>query len=533
MKKIVLPVISALCLSVFAPQASAQTSQAEKTYEISGKAKRGTLANVEFANSQYILYYVTKTNSRKMKFEIYTFDKDFNFVNKVDDELEFEQAKTKYKWFKFKKEEYSVEGLSVEPNFMGTLVLKKKRVTYSFDPIFWGYRKKVEVLDKVKPKTEDGNKLFYFRHVEDDNTGDAYVLVGEKPKGKEEMKTEPDRMYRKYHMMRFNKDCDLVSDLAFEFDHPAANIDVTTIPAEEVTEPGVPSIGDICIVLAPARGGKNENPNKADYTFVRINNQNKLVARFNFNSPSPGWRIDDLIYDNSTTDIFYYGPSVEGKDKFQAEIVPTAKKFKAVQLMKIHDNKMEYITSTNLEEFESKLKTPPSQKKSPAYNGKKFSIASYFVPSNGDFIVTGQNFDPGKEGIKYKDVVAFHFDQKGVLRSQYGLDIIETNATAQSVMTPQQFMTGANKDNLYWFVKEIDGVNGAGRVLTYGRIGKVNMGDASIGDFKILGSANNKKPDFFLDPNFPYLNSTEPGTVVFFGSDKKEKTIWFNRIFLD
>ena len=181
----------------------------------------------------------------------------------------------------------------------------------------------------------------------------------------------------------------------------------------------------------------------------------------------------------------------------------------------------------------TKLKTPPSQKKSPAYSGKKFSIASYYVPSNGDFVVVGQNFDPGKEGLKYKDVLAFHFDQKGVLRAQYGLDIIETNQYAQSVMTPQQFMAGANSNNLYWFVKEIDGVNGAGRVLTYGRIGKIDMSTASIGDFKILGSDNNKKPDYFLDPNFPYLSSEKPGTVVFFGSDKKEKTIWFNRIFLD
>jgi len=535
MKKLILSVAAATCLSAYTPTLQAQTTQAEKTYEISGKAKRGTLANVEFLNSSYVLYYVTKTTSRKMKFEIYTFDKDFNFVGKNDEELEFEQARTKYKWFKFKKEEYSVEGLSVEPNMMGTLILKKKRVTYSFDPIFWGYRKKVEVLDKVKPKTEDGNKLFYFTHIEDDNSGDAYILVGEKAKGMKEMKEDPDRQYKKYHLMRFNKDCDLVSDVPLEFQYPVVTTRVSTLPVDEVNEPGVPSIGDICIMFAPAKikgVTKTENPNKNEFTFVRLNNQNKQLARVNFNSPSPGWRVDDLIYDATTSDIFYYGPSAEGKDEYQNQAI-TASKFKAVQLMKIHNNQVEYLTSTNLDEFESKLKTPPSQKKSPAYKGKKFAIASYYVPANGDFVVVGQNFDPAKDGINYKDVLAFHFDQKGVLRSQYGLDILETNTYAQSIMTPQQFISGADKNNLYWFVKEIDGVNAAGRVLTYGRIGKIGLSDANIGDFKMLGSSTGKKPEYFLDPNFPYLTSETPGTIVFFGSDKKEKNIWFSRIFLD
>jgi len=526
-------ITSALCLNLVVIETKAQTSQVEKTYEISGKAKRGTLANVEYANGQYLLYYVTKTNTRKMKFEIYTFDKDFNFVSKADDELEFEQAKGKYKWFKFGKEEYSVEGLSVEPNMMGTLVLKKKRVTKSFDPVFWGYRVKTEILEKVKPKTEDGNKLQYIRHVEDDNTGDAYVLVGEKPKNMKD-KDDFDRMMRKLHIMRFNKDCDLVSDLPIDFEFSATVADLSLVPAEEVSEPGVASIGDICLVFAPYKnkGMQRFNPDKNEFTFIRVNKDNKLVARFNFKSPAAGWRIDDMITEVGGKDIHYYGVAAEGDDDYYNNAV-MAKKYKAVQLMKISDNKMEYITSTNLEEFKAKLKTPPSQKKAPDYEGKKFSIANYYMASNGDFFVMGQNFDQGKEGLKYKDVISFHFDSKGVLRAQYGLDIIETNDLAQANKTPQQLLEGANKDNMYWFVKEIDGKNAAERLLTYGRIGKINMNDASLGDFKILGSANNKKPDYYLDPNFPYLTSDTPGTVVFFGSDKKEKTIWFNRIFLD
>ncbi len=529
MKKLFLAFTLIIVAGLYFQDASAQTVQAEKTYALSGKARRGTLGKVEYINSNYILYYITKTNSKKMKFEVYTFDKDFNFVSKNDEELDFEQARTKYKWFNFKKEEYSVEGLTVEPTMLGLVQLKRKKVTYSFDPVFFGYRKKVELLEKVKPKSEDGNKLQYYSHYEDDNTGDVYILCAERPKG------DMGAMYTKYHIMQFNNQCDLVSDLPLTQTVSMVKVDVSKFADKDESEPGIKTLGDMCFVFAPAsyKGMTSpEDPDKTNFKFIRVNNENKKVAEFNFKSPSPGWRIDDMIVDNTSGDIFYYGPAQEGKDSYFNNIAPTDKtKFKAVQLMKIHDNKLEYINSTNLEEFETKLKTPPSQKSAPAYRGKKFKIINYTVPSNGDFIVMGQNFEV-KEGISYRDILAFHFDQKGVLRSQYGLDLLESNDVAKANQTPQQFLEGIDKNNLYWFVREIDGVNDAARVLTYARIGKINMKDATVSDFKMMGTTG-KKPEYFIDPTFPYLTTEEEGTFAFFGSDKKERTIWFCRVKLD
>ncbi len=529
MKKIILTLAVLFTCGLFTQEVLSQTTQVEKTYALSGKARRGTLGKVEYINSNYILYYITKTNSKKMKFEVYTFDKDFNFISKTDEELDFEQAKTKYKWFKFGKEEYSVEGLTVEPTMMGTLQLKRKRVTHSFDPILFGYRKKTELLEKVKPKSDDGNKLQYYSHYEDDNTGDVYVLCAEKPKG------DLGAIYTKYHIMQFNNQCDLVSDLPLTQEVAMMKVDATKFADLEVSEPGIKSLGDMCFVFAPVsyKGMTTpEDKDKSNFKFIRVNNDNKKVAEFNFSSPSPGWRIDDMIVDYNTNDIYYYGPSQEGKDSYFNNITVTDKtKFKAVQLMKIHDNKFEYMTSTNLEEFEAKLKTPPSQKKAPAYRGKKFKIINYNIAVNGDFVVMGQNFEV-KEGISYRDILAFHFDQKGVLRSQFSLDLLESNDVSKANQTPQQFLGGADKNNLYWFVREIDGITDAGRVLTYARIGKINLTDATLSDFKMMGTTG-KKPEFFIDPNFPYLATEDPSTIAFFGADKKEKNIWFCRVHLD
>jgi len=54
----------------------AQKPELEKTYEISGKAKRGVLGQVEYLQDveQYRLTYTTKSNERRAKFEMYYFD---------------------------------------------------------------------------------------------------------------------------------------------------------------------------------------------------------------------------------------------------------------------------------------------------------------------------------------------------------------------------------------------------------------------------------------------------------------------------
>ncbi|HAN76798.1 MAG TPA: hypothetical protein DCQ31_02950, partial [Bacteroidales bacterium] len=88
------------------------------------------------------------------------------------------------------------------------------------------------------------------------------------------------------------------------------------------------------------------------------------------------WQIDEMVREVNSDDMFLFGPSAAGKDKYyNASIGQT--KFKAVQLMKISNHKVEYFTETNLEEFAAKLKLPPTQKKSPDYEGKKFEIANY------------------------------------------------------------------------------------------------------------------------------------------------------------
>lgn len=514
----------------------AQKIDLEKTYEITGKSKRGTLANVEHdaSTGNYTLFYVTKSTDKKAKFEIYQFDKDFNFISQTDDEIEFEKVKTKYKWFNMKLPEYSVTGLFVEPNLMGTLVMKKKEISYSFDWLYLGYKKKIKILEKLKPKSEDGLKYQYFSHFEDEENGYAYVLVGEKDKMNKD--ADPNKAFRKLHLLKFNIDLDVLGDVELTFDFPQSVVIGRALPVIK-DDPDNPGMGDMVVVFAPADLGKGfeRDENKNNFTYVRISPDMKLVDRISFDSPAPGWKIDEIIADVETDAIYAYGPSAEGKDSYWVKGI-TAKKFKAVQLMKIANHKKEYLTSTNLEEFELKLKTPPAQKKSPAYNGKKFDVASYYKSSNNNFIVLGQNYtvNPKENTKQFSDVLGFHFNEKGELKAQYGVDTYENNAVAKGNGAPQSMIESADGSKLFWILNEIDGFAPSGRLLTYARIGAIDLksNEGGLSEFITLGGEG-KKINYFLDQKFPYLQTSKGNTLVFFGADKKGKNIWFCRVNLE
>lgn len=517
----------------------AQSPELEKTYEITRKSKRGYLGNVDYDGGKgiYTLTYVTKSNDRRIKFEIYRFDKDFNFIDQTDDEIEMERAKTKYKWFLYSGDLYTVDGLSVEKNLLGTLVLKHKVITYKYDWFILGYYKDIDIKEKLKPKSDEGNKYFYMAHAEDESNGEALILAGIKDKA------DPMRQSKEFDVMRYNKDLDRLGLGNIKFDYPQTLM-FSRKHTEAVEGQEEPRLTGMSFVFAPTGGPgmkKFADPNRNAYTFVQTNAKGEIVTNLKFTSPATYWQIDESVTtaDGST---YLYGPSAEGKDGYANTLLGTTK-FKAIQLMKVSPKGMlDYITSTNLEEIESKVKCPPSQKKTPTYEGKKFDIKGYFVDSRGDFYVYGQNYNlslKDKE-IRYNDVICMHFDGKGALKAQYGLDTRENNSIAKAFGAPQYCVEGAKTKSAYWVVTEIDGmreeigmnVDANRKLLLYARIGKINAADGTISDFKDLGKVG-KKNVYFLDNRFPYLPVDEGNKLVFFGSDKGGRNIWFSRVALD
>lgn len=526
MKKLLISSVALFILMNFALVGVSQTLDKENTYTITGKSKRGALGDVSFdaENGTYTLTYVTKSNDRMAKFQIYTFDKDFNFISLTEDEIEFEKARTKYKWFNFKGEEYSTLGLYVEPNLTGTLVLKKKRITYKYDWFLLGYYKQVDILEKVKPKTDDGQKYYYLGHAEDDVTGEVLILCGIKDNiGKS---ADPYRQYKDFVVLKYNQDVDLLGQTSFKLNFP------NTVAFSRYIGNAEGGVAGMSFVFAPMGGpgmNKVSDPDINNFTYVRVDAGPEVVDNIPFKSYAPYWKIDELIYDEGTDDVYLYGPSAMGKEKYYNQLLAETK-FKAVQLLKVSDHKVAYFTETDLPEFDAKIRKPAGQKKSPSYEGKKFQIATYMIPSNGDFFVTGQNFNTSNEGNKYNDILGFHFDESGELISQYSIDTRESNKYAKAAGTEQLLIENAKGDRVYWTHFEIVGVSAArGKMLSYPSMGYIKLEDGSISQFTAYGGDEG----FYLDPTFPFLETDKGNTVVFFGSDKGGKEIWFCRVRLD
>lgn len=520
MKKLCLAIAACIWLSA---SLFAQVVETEKTYEISRKSKRGYLAGLDYDESAktYQLNYITKLTDRKLKYEYYKFDNNFNFLSDGEGEEKFEQMKLKFSWFKFRELLYTIEGVTVENNMTGTLVMKRKKVDFKYD--FWiaGYHKETTILEKLKPKTDDGRKMTLITYAEDEKTGDVLVLAAIKYKIGKNMAEKNPRPYD-LHFIRFNKDLDIVAETLIPFEKAQSKSAARIINEVNLEDPENPGIQSFVVVMSSFED-KNTKPT---CTYLRLGADTKIMHRESFSSLANFWNIDEIIHNPEKDEMYLFGPSVNDQGKY------TNGKFKAVQLVKINpQGKKEYLTETNLEEFSAKLKTPPLQKKTPEYEGKKFEFSTYKIASNGDFFVAGQNFkiDQGgddKGGKNFKDIMGFQFDGKGVLKSQYGVDTKENGKEANDFGTPQAFIESSD-GNMFWLLREIKDYNSTyNKLLTYPRLGKISSKEGTISDFLTVG----KSEGYYLDPKYPFLETDKGNSVVFFGANKSGKSLWFCRV---
>jgi hypothetical protein len=204
-------VILFFLLAIAAIDSVGQKLALENTYKITREAKKGYLDEVTYdPKTQYTeLSFVTRASSSgkksKVNYQNYFFDKDFNFV-KVDDETD-----VNYRNKKYRGDDYQVEGVTMENNLVGTFVLKKKLITYTWDWFFGGYNKKVKKLDKVKPKDDLGNKYTLKTKYENDETGEVLAFVT--AKGKNANMNE-------YLLMLIDKDLNIKVTDASTFESP-------------------------------------------------------------------------------------------------------------------------------------------------------------------------------------------------------------------------------------------------------------------------------------------------------------------------
>lgn len=510
----------------------AQQISKEATHEISKKANKGYLYEPKIDEAQNLLSltYVTKSTNKKVKFETYKFDLNFNFLRVEETEEGVEKIKN---YRADKGDEWEMNAVSVEKNFVGTLVLRRKIIKKKWNWFWGGYDIKIVLKEKLKPKSDDGNRFYYLTHSEQNENGSVIIVAGEKGD-----KNDPMRQYKRIHILRYDAELNQLTDKVIEFDHPQMIAAINTDDADEDAE----NDEDIAILFAPMGGrgmGKVQDPNAGNYTFVLVSPKGDLKERISIAS---NHGIFDGSFVRVGDAIVIYGPANENKTDYLNE-KPEDDKFKAknFQIIKINNGKVEYVTSTPISDFEKKAQNPPSQKRSPDYTGRKFRVADIMQTSNGDLLITGQNYSsPGglrrSAGTEYTDIIMLHFDSKGNLKAQYGVRREENDKDAKMSPNSQLLTESSDGKSLYWTILEMKGFkkekelgDSKYKFLVYPNVTKINLNSSSIGQFVQFGQG---KTDYYVNNKYPFLPIVK-GQIVFLGETSNGKTLWFAKMPID
>jgi len=535
MKYLIIPMLLIVCL------AQAQTVDLEKTYDVSKEAMKGFIhiINTDLEKRQIDVVYRVRAKKNQAKFITYSFDTDFNFLNQSEEMIDMEkELPAKYRPKKYKGEDFSKEGLSVDPNMMGTLVLKRKVTNFNWSWFYGGYTVTTNVAEKLKAKTDDEKKLFYHDHIEDNTTGTAMILTGEKGTPK----NGPFNHMMNYHFLKYDVNLTQLADVVVNFETPQSIAAVYGYPTTD-DDPK----SDMIVIFAPTKvknyvGPKIWSKTATEYTYVRVSYEGKLLDKISFTSPNSVWRIDDFVLGKDGA-VYFYGPSnAEQDDYFQSRLEfagAEKKKWPRFQLAKVDKGRVDFVSNISMDDFETKLKPQPDGKKGDSYNGRRVVFNETVISPAGEIILAGQNYGMMRNGKgqiigrSYEDLVMFHFDAKGNLISQYTM-----NKKYKGTSPDYQFFEfSTDGKTLYWTYFDVVGTKAVKELallvekpLAVPKLAKINLTTGAFDKYTEYGNGDNYVHYGGITNYFKFVDSNK---VAYFGENKKGSALWFARVNFD
>ncbi|MEJ0057488.1 MAG: hypothetical protein WDN75_18675 [Bacteroidota bacterium] len=199
---------------------------------------------------------------------------------------------------------------------------------------------------------------------------------------------------------------------------------------------------------------------------------------------------------------------------------------------------MEFVSSTPMDEFKSKLKAQPDGKKGDPYNGRRILFTESMISPTKEIILAGQNYGMARNGKgqvigrEYEDLVMFHFDAQGTLISQYTM-----NKKAKGNAPDSQFFEFTpDGKTMYWsyfdnvgskLVKELDFI--VDKPLGVPKMAKINLASGTFDKYSEYGKGEN----YVHYNTLNYLKFKDTNIVNFLGENKKGSSLWFVRVTLD
>jgi hypothetical protein len=541
-----------VCLLGFGTM-QAQKNELEKSYEFENRSKKRTLAwaNYDEQAKKYSMVYVTPAKKENFMFESYEFDEDFNLVNKSNEEIGLKAAEEK---FKFVKDEEEAGGqatvLTVENNFGSQLVIKKGFITRTYSTAeryaggggTWSTTyasTKFNETDKVKPKSLEGRKVSLIAFQTDqpqlnvttgtgygfassfqrqrkfsEATGDVLVVGMINPDLFTKEEKEPTNKF--FTIMNFSaQTLEMKKETKFNFEHPKVLVYHEQLPD-----------GDLALVFAAqgyANLPKKKDPDGLSYSFVRITKDGDIRERIDFKSLSAKWAVSGMSLQRNG-DLYVYGPAAEEKDSYYDKMAGK-QKYEQFLMMKLSGGKIAYYAATGKDDFEKLLKKSQAQKRASSYECKPFTEDEVVELPNGETLLKGQITWNDGSGMRYYDLLLFHFDKDGKLRAQYASNTEFKDGTPINAASPQYFIPSKDGKEVSWLILEMRDMTTEGKPLRGAKAGIININDATVAGLEDAG-----KKDHYLDTAFPFFISSDGARITTISGDNAGRSVVLGRI---
>lgn len=326
-------------LTVFVFTTNAQTTIIEKTVDISPRSVSGNIncfTHIPNVN-QYRIGFVTSIKKGLGTYEIYSFDKQLNFLTK--DEMSIPVITET-----ILKRDTSYIALSVDKT-SNQLRIKKNKITKSkYSTFTKSYLKEKSKTQKtVSPRGPNGNLLF-FHEIISEHTNNMQIIAHLKDSST--------------YCLAGIDDLGMVSTIQpILFEH------VNSIIFKQL-------VNDSIAVIIIAPNSTNSQLGKNTFAIILYNLTTQDVSQISFESPAEYWDIEFCNFFNNK--IYLFGPSIIGTDKYydqlcklkkwdihrSQEYCKTNDIYNSYQLMKVENNEIKFVQNYSLLELQEKLVTP-------------------------------------------------------------------------------------------------------------------------------------------------------------------------------
>jgi hypothetical protein len=536
----------------------------EKTHEISAKSKRGNISNMTYdpSTGEIVLNYMYNTTvNDEAVYETFKYDDQFEQVDNSLKKGPISDLSAEAGNSNYKGESYSAEGLKLGYNFSAKMEMAviKTRTTYNYNWSINDYESSTEEIDRKGLIPEDAAGYIGYLGVEDLHNGGGLFVTALRDKmfGKG---VDRNMQYKKLRFIKMDGNMNVVNETKLDLEQMHDVVYQKAI-YEKSAITSMPKLKGIALVLAPVFLKKVTTKPADEWMFLFIDTEGNISKNVDFKVPSTLWDISDIVYNESSDELYVYGPAnksvnKKGVVKYYKNLnmqststtsIGGEKKYSMLQIMKVKENDVAYVTNESLDEMAAKTYNLKGVSKKRIYKARKFETMGVNYMSNGDFMLYGTNYGTQDSlGVKsnYKEAVTIHFDKDGGVKKIYAIKPYENNY--QNVPMTNTIINDKSGKYMYWMLEENAGVKSSltsqgtstkssggysysgsfvwkYKYLLYPRVIKIDLENATMEEF-IPGDK-----DYFLDNKFPFVQTLE-GDFIFFGADKKGKNIWFNKL---